>query len=168
MRYFTFILLASCLFLVGCGGDSIKTQLAKYSEENIQKATLLYTIYVSLNQYSGPDNIEQMTSFYQSSEEAQKRLDTMGIDINKIDEYLVGRDGEQYQFIWGVQKNPFSRSYPVCYEKDGFEGTYEIGISGGRVHIAESEDEVKEIIKQENYEAPGESNEYNPNSTGNN
>jgi hypothetical protein len=160
MRYLTFSLLA-CLFLVGCGGDSIQSELSKYSEENIQKATLLYTAYVSLNQYRGPDSAEQMVEFVQSSEEAKKRLEYMGIDVSKADDYLVGRDGEPLKFIWGLQKTPLSPAYPICYEQIGVDGVIQVGISGGKVHDCEDEDEVNEIMKQENYTAE-EQKKYAP------
>jgi hypothetical protein len=160
MRYLSFALLA-CVFLVGCGGNAIQSELSKYSEENIQKATILYTSYVSLNQYQGPSNLEQMKEFLESSSEAKKRLDFVGIDVAKIDDYLVGRDGEPFEFIWGLQKNPLSPAYPVCYEQVGFDGTIQVGISGGKVHDCEDEDEVKEIIKQENYTAE-EQEKYAP------
>ncbi len=160
MRYLTFVLL-TCFFLVGCGGDSIKSELSKYSEENIQKATLLYTCYVSLNQYRGPDSVEQMTKFIESNDEAKKRLDFMGVDVAKVDDYLIGRDGEPFKFIWGLNKTPLSPAYPVCYEQIGVDGTIQVGISGGKVHDCDSEEEVKEIIEQENYTAV-EQEKYSP------
>ncbi len=160
MRYLTFALLA-CLFLVGCGGDSVQKELSKYSEKNIQKATFLYSIYVSLNQYSGPENVEQMTAFLESNDEAKKRLENMGMDLAKIDEYLVGRDGEPLEFIWGLKKNPLARAYPICYEKTGFDGIIQVGISGGKIHDCNSQEEVQEIIEKENYEA-GNQEKYTP------
>jgi len=105
--------------------------------------------------------VEQMTEFFQSNSMAQKRLETMGMDLAKIDDYLVGRDGEPYKFIWGLQKNPFSAAYPVCYEQTGFDGIILVGISGGKIHECQDEDEVQAIIKEENYTA-AEQEEYNP------
>lgn len=154
--------LLACLFLVGCGGDSVKSQLSKYSEENIQKASLLYSIYTSLNNYQGPKDVEEMLSFFEGNELAQKRLENMSIDSSKLEDYIIGRDGEQYEFIWGLKKNPLAAPYPICYEKTGFEGTFQIGISGGKVHECDSEDELKDIISKPNYEAAESQEPYSP------
>ena len=146
MRYISFALLSLvCVFAVGCGGDEISDAFSKMTKTNVQKATMMYTIYSTMNNYRGPESLEQMTEFLKTDADAQKRLERVQIDVNKIDEYLKGRDGEVFEFRWSVQSNPMAAPYPVCWEKNGFDGTTQVGVSGGRVVETSDEDELADL-----------------------
>lgn len=146
MRYLSLAFLSLfCVAAVGCGGDEISDAFSKMTKENVQKATMMYTIYSTMNNYRGPESLEQMTEFLKTDAQALKRLERVKIDVNKLDDYLKGRDGEVFEFRWSVQSNPMAAPYPVCWERTGFEGTIQVGVSGGRVVETGDEDELAEL-----------------------
>jgi hypothetical protein len=138
------------LFFVGCGGNAVQTELSKYSKENIQKATIIYTVYLSLNNYKGPANMEEMKEFVTTNDMAKDRLEGMSIDVSKFDDYMVGRDGEVFEFRWSLASTPLAPAYPICFEVAGVDGVRQCGVSGGKVHEF-STDEEYEDLKKGNY-----------------
>ena len=130
----------------------MQNALSKASKENIQKSALMYSIYTGLNEYKGPANEEQMLEFLTSDSMAQKRLETMGMDVSNLSSYLTGRDGEKFEFRWGIVSSPLGGAYPVCWEQVGVDGGIQVGIAGGRIVETTDEDELADL-KAGNYDA---------------
>ena len=146
MRYFTLSLLFVCSFLIGCGGDSVSSRVAAYNKENVQKAGTLYTIYSSLNGFTGPASVEEMKEFVISNPNATKRAEFVGMDVSRLDDYLVGRDGEPLKFRWSVKTGPLGPPYPICFEVTGVDGVRLVGVSGGRIEECEDDDEYEDML----------------------
>lgn len=145
MRYSTLIVLISCLFIAGCGGNAVDKELSKYTKDNIQKASIIYSVHVALNGYQGPSDMDDLKQFVASNEEAQKRLNGMGIDTSKLDDYMIGRDGQPFEFRWGIKSSPLTAAYPICFEVEGVDGVRQAGISGGKIHEFSSTEEYNDL-----------------------
>ncbi len=142
------ILLVLCCFFLGCGGDGIQKKLAKYSEHNVQKASMLYTMYSGMNGYKGPSSLEELKEFFESNQNAQKRLKSVpGIELSNLDDCFVGRDGEPLEFRWSIRSGPLAPAYPICFETVGVDGVRQVGLSGSKVLDVEDDDEYEELKK---------------------
>ena len=154
MRILTAAIL--CLFCVsslGCGdSNSIEAAFAKASKENIQKSCAMYAIYTTLNNFKGPNSKQELVDFLASNETAKTRLDRMSMDPSKLESYMVGRDGEDLEFRWGLESNPMASAYVVCWEQTGVEGVVQVGVTGGTIVETDDEDELEEL-KAGNYSA---------------
>ena len=121
----------------------------KASKENIQKCCAMYAIHLTLHNYKGPKNKEDMVSFLSTDETAKGRLERMGMDQSKLESYMVGRDGEPFEFIWGHESTPMGNAYVICWEAVGVDGAVQVGVSGGRIVETDDEDELAELKKGE-------------------
>lgn len=131
--------------VAGCGRDEIAEAFARMTKINIQKATMMYTVYVATHDYRGPDNLEEMIEFLTTDPDGLKRMNRVQIDVDRLEEFLIGRDGEVFEFRWSIQSNPMAAPYPVCWEREGFEGTVRVGVSGGRVVETGDEGELADL-----------------------
>ena len=121
--------------------------MAKYNKENVQKASTMYSIYSSLNQFTGPANVDEMKEFLATDQRALKRLELIGIATGKFDEYLTGRDGEPLEFRWAVKTTPVAAAYPICFEKTGIDGIRQVGFSGTKIEEVSDDARYKSLLK---------------------
>jgi hypothetical protein len=140
--------------LVGCGGNSTSAKVAQYNKENVQKSANMYSIYSSLNSFTGPADMEAFKEFMTTSEDAQMRAKFLDLDLSNFDSYVVGRDGEQLKFRWKVRTSPVSPSYPICFEETGVDGVRLIGMSGGIIVECDDEDQYEEMLEGKYRAAP--------------
>ncbi len=148
MRTIVVAVLLSCLLAIqGCGASSVNRQLAKFADDNIQKATMLYTVFVALNRYTGPANAEELKEFFATNEKAQKGLRNLGMSASNIDEYLVSpRDNEPYEFRWSAKISPVAGPYPVAFETVGVDGIRLVGFAGGEIIEVDNEEEYQDLL----------------------
>ncbi len=151
MRFLS--LAIASLFVIsalGCSKTiSIESAHAGATKENIQKACAMYAIHLTLHNFKGPSNKQEMLDFLSSDSEAKRKLERVGIDPTKLEDYVVGRDGEPYEFRWGVESNPLGDAYVICWEQTGVNGKVQVGVSGGRIVETDDEDELEELKKGE-------------------
>jgi len=153
MRFLTTaVLLLFCVSSLGCSdSNSVEGAFAKASKENIQKCCAMYAIHLTLHDYKGPKSKEEMLDFLSSDDTAKTRLERMGMDQSNLESYMVGRDGEPFEFRWGHESTPLGSAYVICWEQVGIDGKVQVGVSGGRIVETDDEDELAEL-KEGNYD----------------
>jgi len=107
----------------------------------------MYQIYSTLHNFKGPKDVNEMIEFLESSADVQTRFENLNIDADKLESYLIGRDGEQFQFRWRVRSSPINGSYPVCWEQTGVDGIIQVGVTGGIIIETSDEDELNNLKK---------------------
>ena len=146
----TLLLLLFLVSSIGCGdSNSVENAFGKASKENIQKCCAMYAIHLTLHNYQGPNSKEEMLDFLSNDSTAKSRLERMSMDQSKLESYIVGRDGEPFEFRWGHQSAPMGNAYVICWEKIGVDGKIQVGVSGGRIVETGDEDELEELKKGE-------------------
>lgn len=151
MRFLSFAIV--CMLVVsvmGCSKTiSIESAHAAATKDNIQKACAMYAIHLTLHNFKGPNSKEEMLDFLSTDSQAKMKLERVGIDPGSLEDYVVGRDGEPFEFRWGVQSNPLGDAYVICWEQTGVNGSVQVGVSGGRVVETDDEDELEDLKKGE-------------------
>ena len=145
MRYL--ILLVMCCVLTGCSGDPIKQKLTALNKENYQKASTMYVIYASMNNYRGPASLEEMIDFLSSNQRAIKRLNLVSMDPGSLNDYVIGRDGEPFKFRWSVKSSPMAPAYPICFEQTGVDGVRQVAFSGKKMVEVTDDAEYDRLFK---------------------
>ena len=144
MRYL--ILLVMCCVLTGCSGDPIKQKLTALNKENYQKASTMYVIYASMNNYRGPASLEEMIDFLSTNDRAIKRLNLVGMDPGSLNDYAIGRDGEPFKFRWSVRSSPMAPPYPICFEQTGVDGVRQVAFSGKKMVEVTDDKEYERLL----------------------
>lgn len=134
-RRFVAILIAM-VCLLGCSDkDKDMEALKNLTRTNIQKATAMYTIYLSSNNYKGPDSLQQLITFLRSGGErdmVEMKIDFAHLDLDHLEQYCISdRDHQSYDFRWGIDSSPNEHAMPLVFERVGVDGVRWVGISGG-------------------------------------
>jgi hypothetical protein len=149
-----FVFSAILISTVGCGGGQLATDVNENNKTNIQKLLNLITLHQKRTNKAA-ESADMLREWLATSNNIDQNLELMGIDKEKLDEYLVSdRDGEPFDVRWGTFMARGGASEPYVFEKVGIEGIRQVmWTSGGG--ITEVDEEEYDKLRKGQFERKG-------------
>lgn len=116
---------------VGCSTDKTKEQIASMNTSNVQRVANIYAGFQNAKGGAGPKDETEFKTFIREYD--PYKLSAMGIDANDLDKVFTSeRDGKPFTIRYKVGGGRGAVA-PVVFEKDGVNGTKQVGFTGGKV-----------------------------------
>ena len=110
----------------GCGDQGSDAAIASVNETNVQRLANLYFAYQMKHDWKGPADEAEFKSFITAFN--PQKLARIGVDPQATDELFVSqRDGQPFQFRFGVRGSAIGCSEPVVFESAGVDGKFMVG-----------------------------------------